>query len=48
VAGVAAGRLTAWGRIDRLDRFDEARVIEFVEQLRGRYRHGWTTGSDCP
>jgi hypothetical protein len=44
-AGIA---LTAWGRIDQLDRYDEPRIAEFVEQLAGRYNHGWTTGEDCP
>jgi hypothetical protein len=45
VAGIA---LTAWGRFDLLDRYDEDRVIGFVEALRGRYDHGWTTARDCP
>jgi hypothetical protein len=39
--------LTAWGRIDVLDRYDERRTIAFIEQLRGRYHHGWTSGRDC-
>jgi hypothetical protein len=43
-AGIA---LTAWGRIDRLDHYDEARVAAFVEGLRGRYVHGWTHSDDC-
>ncbi|HEY8453944.1 MAG TPA: DUF3105 domain-containing protein [Natronosporangium sp.] len=40
--------LTAWGRIDLLDEFDEGRIVAFVEALRGRYDHGWTTDDDCP
>lgn len=40
--------LTAWGRIELLDRFDEQRVSRFVTALRGRYAHGWAAGSDCP
>lgn len=39
--------LTAWGRIDHLDRYDERRVTEFIEELSGRYNHGWTTDDDC-
>jgi hypothetical protein len=39
--------LTAWGRIDRLDRYDEHRIAAFVEQLRGRYHHGWTVDDTC-
>jgi Protein of unknown function (DUF3105) len=39
--------LTAWGRIDRLDRYDEKRIAAFVERLRGRYHHGWTTDDPC-
>lgn len=39
--------LTAWGRIDTLDGYDEERITRFVERLRGRYDHGWTTGDDC-
>jgi hypothetical protein len=34
--------LTAWGRIDTMDRFDRTRVIGFVHALSGRYDHGWT------
>lgn len=44
-AGIA---LTAWGQIDHLDQFDQPRVVEFIEALRGRYQHGWTTDQDCP
>ena len=43
-AGIA---LTAWGRIHLLDRYDERRITAFVEALRGRYNHGWTTDDDC-
>jgi Protein of unknown function (DUF3105) len=39
--------LTAWGRIDRLTDFDEFRITTFVQQLRGRYDHGWTRPDDC-
>jgi hypothetical protein len=39
--------LTAWGRIDHLDGYDERRITEFVERLAGRYEHGWTTEDDC-
>ncbi len=28
--------LTAWGRIGRLDRFDEQRIVAFIEAYRGR------------
>jgi hypothetical protein len=44
-AGIA---LTAWGRIDLLDHYDQARIAAFVERLRGRYDHGWTRPDDCP
>jgi hypothetical protein len=40
--------LTAWGRLELLDRYDEQRVTAFITALRGRYSHGWTTSSDCP
>lgn len=40
--------LTAWGRIDLLDTYDQQRIIGFVDALRGRYSHGWDTDSDCP
>jgi Protein of unknown function (DUF3105) len=39
--------LTAWGRIETLDHFDESRVITFIERLRGRYNHGWARPDDC-
>lgn len=39
--------LTAWGRIDLLDSYDEKRITDFVRQLRGRYDHGWTHQHDC-
>lgn len=31
--------ITAWGRIDTLDSFDEARIAYFVDQLRGKFDH---------
>lgn len=34
--------LTAWGRIDKLDHYDEARISAFVEQLSARYNHEYT------
>jgi hypothetical protein len=40
--------LTAWGRIDLLDRYDESRTTSFIERLRNRYVHGWTRTIDCP
>ncbi|MEN3360351.1 MAG: hypothetical protein V7637_4333 [Mycobacteriales bacterium] len=40
--------LTAWGRIDLLDRYDEQRAAAFIEALRGRYIHGWTHPDPCP
>ncbi len=40
--------LTAWGRIDLLDRYDEARATRFIEALRDRYVHGWTSPDPCP
>lgn len=33
--------LTAWGCIDLLPAFDEGRIVAFVEELSGRYHHGW-------
>lgn len=39
--------LTAWGRLDRLDHYDEPRIVMFIEKLRGRYNHGWTRPDDC-
>jgi Protein of unknown function (DUF3105) len=39
--------MTAWGRIEKLDRLDESRVVTFTERLRGRYDHGWTHADDC-
>ncbi|GAB4518883.1 MAG: hypothetical protein Kow0047_30300 [Anaerolineae bacterium] len=32
----AAIALTAWGRIDKLDRFDEDRIVAFIEAWRNR------------
>jgi len=40
--------LTAWGQVDRLDRYQERRITGFIEALAGRYQHGWTTPVDCP
>jgi hypothetical protein len=40
--------LTAWGRVDLLQRYDERRAAAFVERLRNRYSHGWTRPDDCP
>lgn len=37
--------LTAWGRIDLLDEFDEQRIRDFIGQLSGRYNHGWMVGT---
>lgn len=31
--------LTAWGRIDRLDAFDEKRIVRFIEAYRGTDHH---------
>ena len=45
VSGIA---LTAWGRLDQMAAYDEARASAFIRQLRGRYDHGWTRSSDCP
>ncbi|MFB9368155.1 DUF3105 domain-containing protein [Kitasatospora sp. NPDC001664] len=42
--------LTAWGRIDLLDAFDDSsedRVTRFVLALRGRYSHEWTRPDPC-
>jgi hypothetical protein len=39
--------LTAWGRIDLLDGFDEQRIVRFVVALRDRYDHGWTRTDPC-
>lgn len=39
--------LAAWGRLDRLDQYDEDRLVAFIEALRGRYQHGWTTDQEC-
>ena len=39
--------LTAWGRIERLQRFDGARIEAFVEALSGRYNHGWSRGAEA-
>jgi Protein of unknown function (DUF3105) len=39
--------LTAWGRIEQLDHYDEGQAVTFIEGLRGRYVHGWTYADDC-
>ncbi|MGW4210279.1 DUF3105 domain-containing protein [Lentzea sp. NPDC004789] len=40
--------VTAWQRIDLLDRFDDQRIRNFVTALAGRYDHGWQPGAgDC-
>jgi Protein of unknown function (DUF3105) len=44
-AGIA---LTAWGRIELLDHYDQNSIATFVERLRGRYDHGWTGPDECP
>jgi hypothetical protein len=45
-SGVA---LTAWGRIELLERPDPARMEAFVEALAGRYVHGLAAGARaCP
>jgi hypothetical protein len=30
---------TAWGRIDRLDEYDEERIVAFIDAYRGLDRH---------
>ncbi len=42
--------LTAWGRIDRFPASASvrARVVTFIDRLRGRYNHGWTGPASCP
>lgn len=40
--------LTAWGRIDKMDGFDEQRILSFTDKLRGRYDHHSTAGpNEC-
>jgi len=39
--------LTAWGRIDRLDHYDEHRITAFVEQFSRRYDHGYRALTGC-
>ncbi|WP_327089726.1 DUF3105 domain-containing protein [Nonomuraea sp. NBC_01738] len=39
--------LTAWGRMERLDGPDEARITAFVAKLANRYNHGWARAADC-
>lgn len=38
--------LTAWGRIEKMDSFNEARVVRFIDLLRGRYDHEWPAAVD--
>lgn len=38
--------LTTWGRISKLDSYDEAQITQFVDKLRGRYDHHSTAGGD--
>jgi hypothetical protein len=45
--GLRSITLTAWGRIDRLPHYDEARIVRFVTALRGRYDHHWTRPDGC-
>lgn len=40
--------LTAWGRLDTMPELDVGRIRVFVEELSGRYEHGWTGRSRCP
>jgi hypothetical protein len=40
--------LTAWGRLEVLESYDEGRIVSFIEALRGRYHHGWQVDEDCP
>jgi hypothetical protein len=45
-SGVA---LTAWSRIELLDRPDRVRMEAFVKALAGRYDHQWVAGAgSCP
>jgi uncharacterized protein DUF3105 len=39
--------LTAWARIEYLNRADTARIESFVQQLRGRYVNRWTRADGC-
>jgi putative peptide zinc metalloprotease protein len=40
--------LTAWGRIDTMDSYDEARILRFTSELRGRYDHHSTaSATEC-
>ena len=32
--------LTAWGKIDKFDEFDEARIVRFIKRFRGIDHHG--------
>jgi hypothetical protein len=33
--------LTAWGRIEQLDRVESNQIVTFITALAGRYNHGW-------
>jgi hypothetical protein len=39
--------VTAWGRLDTTADVDADRLRVFIEQLRGRYDHGWTGPPRC-
>jgi Protein of unknown function (DUF3105) len=39
--------VTAWGRIDVMNRYDDRRAATFVKRLRNRYVYGWTSADDC-
>lgn len=39
--------LTAWARLERLDRVDGPRVERFIKLLAGRYEHGWRGGAEA-
>jgi hypothetical protein len=40
--------LTAWGRIDFLESFDQERIDAFVDAFAGRYDHGYGDGQSDP
>lgn len=39
--------LTAWGRIELMEQYNEHQATVFIERLRNRYVHGWTRADDC-
>lgn len=39
--------LTAWGRIDTMDGYDEERIVTFVDLLTGQYNHQSTDSNEC-